>query len=269
MIGKILRLLPIKIANSLVAHFVLKNRIKYLDKYYSNVELRHSSSIKMNLNKSDIGHQYLAFTGVYESDLTKKILAIKTKKNGLMVDVGANYGYYSLLWSDNAKYNKTICFEASPKNLCALEENIKLNNLESQIILEKLAVSEKFGKIYFDMGPEDQTGWGGISLSSFGKSTIEVDTISLDQYFDKKNEHIQILKIDTEGADYLVLKGAKSLISQKKISNIFWEENVGRAQQLGLVGGEAGIFLLEAGYKINQIGENEFHAFLQNTKKLP
>lgn len=216
----------------------------------------------MNLNKFDIGHQYLAFTGVYESNLTKKILAIKAETTGVMVDVGANYGYYSLLWADNVRKNKTISFEASPKNLNALAHNIKLNNLGSQIILEKLAVSEKTGKLHFDMGPEDQTGWGGISFSANGISIIEVDAVSLDHYFDKINEQIQILKIDTEGADYFVIKGAKDLIYQKKINNVFWEENINRAQKLGLKGGEASAFLLEAGYVINQIGENEFHASL-------
>lgn len=262
MVNKILHSLPVKIANSLVAHFILKSKFKFVDKYYQNVNLRYLSSIKMNLNKLDIGHQYLAFTGVYENELTKKIIKIKKEKSGLMVDVGANYGYYSLIWAANSENNKVICFEASPKNVTALNNNIKINNLTSQVVMEKFAISENIGKIYFDLGPEDQTGWGGISLASNGKSIIEIDAISLDYYFQNKKDHIQVLKIDTEGADYFVVIGAINLIKQKRISHIFWEENIYRAKQLGLKGGEAKDLLTKEGYAINQIGSNEFHAFL-------
>jgi FkbM family methyltransferase len=259
----ILHNLPIKLANSLVAHLILKSKIKLVDKYYKDVVLRGSNTIKMDLNKFDIGHQYLAFTGVYENDVTEKILKIKNGNSGLMVDVGANYGYYSLLWASENENNKVICFEASPRNIHALENNIKNNNLTQNVIIEKLAVSDQTCKVNFDLGPKDQTGWGGISATNNGETTIEIDAISLDEYFKDKTEQIKILKIDTEGADYLVIKGAATLIKEKRISHICWEENVGRAKQIGLQGGEAKIFLIEKGYHVEQVGSNEFHAFVK------
>ena len=92
MINKIIDYLPIKIANSTVAYLILKSTVKHFDKYYQNVKLRYPSTIKMDLCSKDIGHQYLAFTGVYENalTLTKRIIGIKTQNNGLMVDVDAN-----------------------------------------------------------------------------------------------------------------------------------------------------------------------------------
>lgn len=239
MIKKILYSIPIKIANSLVAHFILKSKLKLKAQYYKNVELRYTRTIKMDLNSTDIGHQYLAFTGVYENDLTEKLLSIKAKQSGLMVDVGANYGYYSLLWVANNPKNRTISFEASPKNANFLQKNILKNNLDHQITYHKEAVSDQNGKIYFDLGPKDQTGWGGISLNDNGEHIIEVETITLDNYFKDNKDIIEVLKIDTEGADYLVIKGCTDLLRAKRIKHIFWEENIFRAQKLGLNGMDA------------------------------
>lgn len=254
--------LPIKIANSFVAHFILKTNIKNAAKYFNDVKLKFSDTLKMDLNRFDIGHQYLAFTGVYENELTKEIVKLRAKSGGLMVDVGANYGYYSLIWSSGNAKNKVICFEASPKNLKAISNNIKKNNLDHQITLETSAVSDHIGKIYFDQGPEEQTGWGGISKDKEGNTTVEIETISLDIYFAGDDVNIEVLKIDTEGADFLVIKGSKELLKNKRIQHIFWEENIYRASQLGLLGGEAAILLKELGYAVEQIGDNEYHAFL-------
>jgi len=263
-IKNILYNLPVKIANSLVAHVILKSKIKSSSDYFYDVKLKYSNFIKMDLNKFDIGHQYLAFTGVYENELTQEILNLRNKNGGILVDVGANYGYYSLIWCDHKSINKAFCFEASPKNFDAIANNIAKNNLKSQIILETEAVSDHIGKIHFDQGPEDQTGWGGISNATFGTNLVEVNTITLDAYFKNSDAIIEVLKIDTEGADYLVIKGAIGLLKHKKIQHIFWEENLYRAKQLGLKGGESEILFRELGYQVAQIGDNEFHAYLIN-----
>ena len=244
-----------------MAHFILKTKFKNAAKYFNQVELKFAKGIKIDLNRFDIGHQYLAFTGVYENDLTKEILNLASKASGLMVDVGANYGYYSLIWGIKNVNNKVICFEASPKNLEAITNNIK-NRLETQITLETNAVSDGKGKIYFDQGPAEQTGWGGISKDEEGNTTVEIETTSLDIYFAGDDINIEVLKIDTEGADYLVIKGSKELLKNKRIQHIFWEENIYRAKQLRLLGGEAAILLKEIEYVVNQIGDNEYHAFL-------
>lgn len=263
----ILYRLPIRVANSLVAHGLLKSKIKNSDKYFCDVKLQYADTVKMDLNKFDIGHQYLAFTGIYENEVSKEIAKLKVTNSGLMVDVGANYGYYSLIWCGNKINNKSICFEASPRNLAAITKNISKNDLNDQIDLETLAVSDSIGKLNFDQGPEDQTGWGGISNSSTGANLVEVNTITLDSYFTDRDVTIEVLKIDTEGADYLVIKGANRLLSNKKIQHIFWEENVYRAKQLGLVGGESEILFKKLGYKVEKIGNNEFHAYLINKNK--
>lgn len=264
MIAQILRNLPVRISNFLLARIILKSKIKNDTTNYLNVPLRYNKKVKLDLNLSDIGHQYLAFTGVYEYDLTKIIYNLSKKCNGLMIDVGANYGYYSILWSSEHINNKAIAFEASPRNIEAITNNIKINALTNQIKLEELAVSDHKGVVTFNLGPEDQTGWGGISNDAFNKNLVNVNSVSLDSYFeDILTTQIEILKIDTEGADYLVLKGAENLLKNKKIKHIFWEENTFRSNLLGLKPYQSIPYLEEMNYLIKKIGDNEYYATIK------
>lgn len=263
MITQFLRYIPVRFANVILARIIFKTKLKNKAQIFRGVTLRSNKLVRLDLNPHDIGHQYLAFTGVYEYELTKIILNLASKTSGLMVDVGANYGYYSILWASKNINNKSIAFEASPKNFNAIQNNIQINKLEHKIKLESFAISDQEGVLTFDMGPEDQTGWGGITKEINNENHVSVNSIPLDTYFkDIEEKYIEILKIDTEGADYLVLKGATELLKQKKIKHIFWEENTYRANLLGLEPFKAIDFLERLDYKVKQIGENEYHATL-------
>ena len=264
MIAQILRYLPVRIANIVLARIILKTKLKNLTNSYISVPLRYSKKVRLDLNPKDIGHQYLAFTGVYEYDLTKRILNISTKNNGLMVDVGANYGYYSVLWSNEHANNSAIAFEASPRNVEAITNNININDLKNKIKLEALAVSDHKGIVTFDLGPDDQTGWGGISKDVNNKNLVNVNSISLDIYFENSLfQDIEVLKIDTEGADYLVLKGAENLLKNKIIRHIFWEENTFRSNLLDLTPYQSIAYLEKLNYSVKKIGKNEYYATIK------
>lgn len=77
----------------------------------------------MKLSPYYEGHGCIAFLGFYELPLTRRIVKL-AQKGGLLVDVGANYGYFSLLWGSQKKGNRTIAFEASPRNHEAIEANV-------------------------------------------------------------------------------------------------------------------------------------------------
>jgi FkbM family methyltransferase len=256
-----LKVLPTAIANKVFAKIInIKNFTPSLS-YFSDVSLKFGPKLRMNLHPSDIGHRYLAFTGVYEKTLSKTLTNIAKNQGGLMVDVGANYGYFTLLWAQ-FENNSAISIEASPRNYPKLKENIALNNLEHKINAHELALSNKVGSLRFDLGPEEQTGWGGLNhLSTAKNETISVNTTTLDDFvFQYEIKVINLLKIDTEGSDYLVLEGAKNLIKNKRIQHIFWEHNKGRMLELGVTEDCSLKTLTEAGYLIKQISENEYYA---------
>jgi FkbM family methyltransferase len=228
---------------------------------FEKATLEFAPQISLKLMPTDIGHKQIAFLGFTELSLSLRIAQL-AKAGGLMVDVGANYGYYSCLWAAHHPQNRVITFEASPRNFSALKHNLVNNELESQVDVRQVAVGKERGSLPFTLGPEEQSGWGGLSVE-WDKGEIEVCVVSLDEvFFNSGDERIDVLKIDTEGADTWVLQGAKQLLQCKRINHIFFEENIGRMSALGLKPKEAQSLLQDCGYRLEPIGNDEWYASL-------
>jgi FkbM family methyltransferase len=245
----------------------LRARISWrVQKLYSNIDdknisLQFNKKLKLDLSKNDVGHQSIIFNGFYELDLTKAVIKLG-KKGGLLVDVGANYGYFSCLWASQNSANKVLAFEASPVNLQPLNNNINKNNLSDAITIVPHAVGKEKGKLKFDLGNESkQTGWGGLSLNN-NESSVDVEVDILDNYAQKYNiPKIDVLKIDTEGADTWVLYGAKRLLKEKKINHIFFEHNFVRMKLLNITESDAKSFLEKLDYIVEQHSPTDFYAY--------
>ncbi len=245
----------------------LREKINWkLKKFFPNVgdkdiTLTFNKKLKLDLSKNDVGHQSIIFNGFYELDLTKSILKIGTK-GGLLIDVGANYGYFSCLWASQNPKNKSIAFEASPVNIQPLTNNVNKNELSKVITIIPTALGKEKGTLKFDLGNESkQTSWGGLSLTN-NQSSIEVEVDTLDNYTDKNNiSKIDVLKIDTEGADTWVLYGAEKLLKEKRIDHIFFEHNFTRMKLLNIKEEEAVNFLEKLDYTVKQQSANDFYAY--------
>jgi FkbM family methyltransferase len=195
----------------------------------------------------------IAFTGFYEL-AASQCLVQWARKGGLFVDVGANMGYFSLLWAGVNSAGRVIAFEAAPRNIALFQDNIRQNHLSERIFLVPKAAGERAGTIAFETGPADQTGWGGISAGG-GKGAIEVPLVRLDQ--ELADTRIDVLKVDVEGADTWVLRGCETLLRKKLIGIILFEQNTTRMARLGIAPGEAQSFLRELGYTCVADGKAE------------
>lgn len=198
----------------------------------------------MDLVPGDVISDSIAFTGIYELAVTRRVVEL-AKGGGTFVDVGANLGYFSLLWAATKPGNQCLAFEASPRNIHRLRENIRRNSLESQIEVIPHAAGKARGKLHFDAGPEDQTGWGGFTTDS--KSGIEVDVVRIDESV-PTNIPISLLKVDIEGADAWALMGCDRLLKARQVKQIWFEQNKPRMQALGIPESAAQDYLRSVGY---------------------
>ncbi|MBD2391657.1 FkbM family methyltransferase [Aphanizomenon flos-aquae] len=234
-----------------------------LSHLFDSVYLEFAPNIRLKPEPKDVGHQVIAFCGFYELELTRKIFAL-AKEGGLFVDVGANYGYFSCLWAAANPKNRVIAFEASPRNTSPLRENITNNNFQSRVEIHDIALGKEVGNLPFSFMSEEQTGWGGLSLKD-EMNTINVPVVTLDQFWAESSystSTIDMLKIDTEGADTWVLQGAYQLLKEKRIKHIFFEENKVRMSALGILSETAKDLLLSCGYQITPMGSGEWYATL-------
>jgi FkbM family methyltransferase len=212
---------------------------------YESAPLRYAPNVSMQLLPGDHISDMIAFTGFYEPTLTRRIAKL-ARRGGLLIDVGANIGYYSLLWASLNKRNKTIAFEASPRNINLLQKNIHLNGLDGQIEVVSSAAGKESGRLQFAVGPSEQTGWGGFAADA-DDSTIDVDVVRIDEIVSPERV-IDLLKVDIEGADTWAIMGCERLLKAKAIREVWFEQNKPRIRKLGIPLDAAQNFLQSVGY---------------------
>lgn len=249
---------PLWLRQKLYYWFFSKRAYKY-SHLFDSTALEFAPNTNLKLESKDVGHQVIAFCGFYELELTCRIVAL-AKQGGLFVDVGANYGYFSCMWAASNPENRVMAFEASPRNVSPLRENIAKNHLEAQVDVYDIALGKEVGNLPFSFMSDEQTGWGGLSLKN-EMNTINVPVVTLDQFWaETLYQTIDVLKIDTEGADTWVLEGASQLIKDKRIKHIFFEENMVRMSSLNILSETAQNLLISSGYQLKQIDQGEWYA---------
>lgn len=143
------------------------------------------------------------------------------KKVSVFIDVGANIGYYSILGCKANDRLKVYAFEPSTGAMIFMCENLKINNLLDRVVVEPKALSDVTGEIEFyelknlkfptiyNLSGEHNIGTKKERLSV--KSIVE--SITLDEYISSNNvQGIGLIKLDTEGAEALILQGASKTI---------------------------------------------------------
>jgi FkbM family methyltransferase len=200
-----------------------------------------------HFSKSDLMHRQIAWLGFYELPLSRRIKELATD-GGLLVDVGANIGYYTCMWAGLRADNKVYAFEPSPRVFRMLHSNIRSARLDSRVRAFASALGKEKGMVQFDPGPDDQSGWGGITKEG-GEGTISVESNRLDEML-PEGLIIDTLKIDTEGADTEVLFGAERLLRERRVRRIFFEVNAPRMRLLGIQPTDVMNFLSKYEYKV-------------------
>jgi len=165
-----------------------------------------------------------------------------------MIEVGANIGYFSLLWASARKTNRCIAFEASPRIIGMLRSNVSRNGFEDRIDVVPMAAGAASERLAFDVGPTDQTGWGGFAAKA-DASTIDVEVIRVDDYV-ASNRPIALLKIDAEGADTWALEGCERLLAGRMVKEVWYEQNKPRMRALEIRMEAAQTYLRRLGYDV-------------------
>jgi FkbM family methyltransferase len=143
-------------------------------------------------------------------------------ENSIFIDVGAHIGKYSLLLARRAKL--VVAIEPDPISFSALKRAIMINKLR-KIVALNIAVSDTDGQCFFYMHRWSVVSSIKVSQGSF--KTILVKSMTLDSIAKTLKTRIDVIKIDVEGAEVEVIKGAKNLLTQHKPKLVMevWEDN--------------------------------------------
>jgi FkbM family methyltransferase len=198
------------------------------------------------------GKFIFAFREYYEPELAylEKILS----PGKVFVDVGANFGVYTLVASRIVgEAGMVLAFEPTAESFAILRRNIQLNQF-SNVRSFQVALAQMRGKAWL------YHGWDPVG-NSLGKDLLcgdegeEVQTEALDQRLEENGvDRVDAIKIDVEGAEELVLRGAiRCLTTQSPI--VIFEFNPGCAARLGLSPWGARDLLESLNYEFLMIGD--------------
>jgi FkbM family methyltransferase len=140
-----------------------------------------------------------------------------------VLDIGSNIGTYSLWMSKFVGPNgKVHCFEPDRQNFDKLEANILGNNLDGIVQANNIGLSDTDGVLSFTTGLDKENH---ISRETV-PGTVPIRVQQLDTYIQQNRiAGIAYMKIDVEGFEYSVLKGAGRLLSDHKVGIIQIEIN--------------------------------------------
>jgi len=191
----------------------------------------------------------------YEVDETK-IVSRLMKNRKCFYDVGANIGWYSLNIAKKYKYSQIYSFEPVSKTFGYLIKNIMHNKL-SNIKAFNLGFSDTAGKQSFYVYPE---GSGNASMRNLSKKNsvyeVKCKLETMDNFRKKNNHIVDFIKIDTEGSELLVLKGAQAILSEDQ-PIIFSEILRKWSKQFGYKANDILIFLRTFGYDCFEINKDK------------
>jgi FkbM family methyltransferase len=195
-------------------------------------------------------YDLIALTGVYEARLTRRVRTL-ARRGGILVDVGANVGYFTLVWGANNPGNRAIALEPAALVIPYLRQNLYANALSHRVQLLTCAASNVDGVARFSSVVDEPTGWARFIGDSHSPTTYEVETKTLDSIIGP-HTRVTLLKIDVEGAESLVLAGARNLLASHQVDHIYVEVNKPGAQDLGLSESTALDLLRDAGYVLSR-----------------
>jgi FkbM family methyltransferase len=138
----------------------------------------------------------------------------------VVVDVGAYIGRYSLIASKHVGLlGKVISIEANPNNFEMLIRNVRLNQITNIKCINCAVYSHESKIKLYLVGERDSRTYYGTLLSTRAnegrEKCVEVNSYSLDQILETRGiNQVNWIKIDVEGVEYEVLKGAAKTISR-------------------------------------------------------
>ncbi|MGB3507840.1 MAG: class I SAM-dependent methyltransferase [Microcoleaceae cyanobacterium] len=178
----------------------------------------------------------------YESEIFQLIPSL-LQKGDCFIDIGAHIGYYSVFVAKIVgSAGKVFAFEPELLNYQTILENISLNNLNNIKSFNLAVGSEtKQIQIFFNQDNDGGHALWNVGKHPFNQKSLQNQTMqntqlsTLDDILGQEENiaNLKMIKIDTEGAELDVIKGAVNTISKYDVPYIICEINRFGLQQMG------------------------------------
>lgn len=194
----------------------IKDKIKF-------ISIEQKFPIKLGkwnfwLNKENMIYSLDIYLEIFKEKHHGMMRNFPSKNDSIILDLGANEGFYVLKAKEKAQNSKIIAIEPNPTAFRVLKGNVETNRLKNVITLNK-AVTSKNGKIKFEI-VKGRSEVGSVKVyEKYRKNlkNITVDSITLEELCKKyKIDKIDLLKIDVEGSEVDILESSENVLPKVK-----------------------------------------------------
>lgn len=196
----------------------------YLGDHTALTKLR--SGQKIYVDTRDVGiASHLMLDGVWETWVASALLP-EIKPGMTFYDIGANFGYYTLLGARAVGMSgRVFAFECNPRLNKLLRQSVMVNGLAQMTTVVSAAVSDHNGVV--KLTTDLEFSGGGTTLpanpkSEWTREQVEVPCATLDELTPPEAVP-HVMKIDVEGAEPLVFRGAQRVLTDHALGVIVFE----------------------------------------------
>lgn len=164
------------------------------------------------------------FTGGYAPQETALVRAV-LRPGATFVDVGANWGYFTLLAAHRVGAGgRVVALEPDPRLFALLQRNVAMNGL-GMVDVVRVAAADRAGEL--QLAGYDAAGgnWGVSSLmADAAGERFSVDAATVDEVLDARGvDSVDLLKMDIEGAEEMALRGMEAGLARGRYRRVLME----------------------------------------------
>jgi len=228
--------------------------IKFLKSQKKPVDI--GNGLKMYFDYTNPRLSHIVYDVDIEETASKQAFLDLIDDGDIVIDVGANIGEYSLIAAQKVKeHGKVISIEPLKETAQTLTKHFQLNNFTNYEVITKVIGNEtKKVNLYKQMAGGTM---GFVDSTLIGRKFEKVDEVemtTIDEILSTRNiENVKIMKIDIEGYEFELLKGAKNSLQNKKIENMMIEVHINYLKEKGISEKQFYDYLTKQGYVVDTI----------------
>jgi FkbM family methyltransferase len=217
----------------------------------------YDRTLKIQIDLSKTMGASLYWTGFHEFN-EMRFLNRFLKEDMTFVDVGANQGEFALFVSKRLPKGRVLAFEPMSMFFDRLQDNVRINNL-SNIRSFKLGLSDHNGEVPIYFNADNTSNHEGLAslypLDSKNESRELIHLATMDDVVARESiGRIDFIKIDVEGSEWAVLRGAGKILKEFKPA-LMVELNSETAAKAGYNVADMVSWLMDLGYQPYQMAK--------------
>jgi FkbM family methyltransferase len=148
----------------------------------------------------------------HEPQVNAAVKAVANRaQGGTFVNVGAHIGRYCIEFAHH--FDKVVAYEPTPETFSLLSKAVEKHPLRDRIVIREACVAQRAGTVMLQLLHVESQNTITVAHDARSIGSIEVPMVSLDEDLSEDEKRsLRLLLVDVEGAEYLVLQGARDTL---------------------------------------------------------